>query len=118
MVEYGSYAKEHGVVYAEMDVSPVNRVKYSAGATTYEEIFEGIWEGIVKAERWFGVVIRVRPSLVWGLEADDALECARVAVRYRNKGVVGLGIGGNESAATLEMVQDRALRLLLPGRAG
>ncbi|MGO4646210.1 sigma-70 family RNA polymerase sigma factor [Nocardia sp. 2YAB30] len=93
VVEYAATMKAHGVVYAEIDFSPIGR---TLDGVFYDEMFEGIYAGIVEAEAQHGVIIRMTPSLVWGVTAEQAEECVRWAGGYRHRYVVGLSIGGNE----------------------
>jgi len=95
VVDYAREASAFGAVYLEGIFSPGERVQRGMG---WEEIFEGYADGAVEAAERFGLTVRFTPDLHRGLPVDLAEECARWAVRYRDRGVVGLGLGGNEAA--------------------
>src|SRR6266498_2767900 len=61
-------------------------------------IFEGYTDGAIAAAEEHGVTVRFTPDLYRGVPVELAEECARMAVRYRERGVVGLGLGGIEGA--------------------
>jgi aminodeoxyfutalosine deaminase len=94
VVDYAAEAASFGAVYVEGIFSPVERVQRGL---TFEEIFEGYTDGAVEAAERLGITIRFTPDLYRGAPVDMAEECARWAVRYRDRGVVGLGLGGIET---------------------
>jgi aminodeoxyfutalosine deaminase len=94
VVDYAAEAAGHGAVYLEAIFSPSERV---ARGVAWEEIFTGYTEGGVEAEATHGITVRFTPDLYRGVDEEVAQECARVAVRYRDRGVVGLGLGGAET---------------------
>ncbi|NJC82168.1 adenosine deaminase [Planosporangium mesophilum] len=96
VVGYAAEAASFGAVYLEAIFSPAERVM--RGVVGWDEIFTGYVEGAVEARERYGVEIRFTPDLYRGLDLDLAEECARTAVRYRDRGVVGLGLGGMETA--------------------
>jgi aminodeoxyfutalosine deaminase len=93
VVDYAAEAAGFGAVYLEGIFSPCERV---ARGVAWADIFEGYLDGAAEARERFGVEIRYTPDLYRGLDPAVAEECARVAVRYRDRGVVGLGLGGME----------------------
>jgi aminodeoxyfutalosine deaminase len=95
VVDYAAEAASFGAVYVEGIFSPCERVQRGVG---WEEIFEGYADGADAAFEQYGVTIRFTPDLYRGVPPELAEECARMAVRYRERGVVGLGLGGMESA--------------------
>lgn len=95
VLDYAAEAAGHGAVYIEGIFSPGERVQRGVPAA---EIFTGYCEGAVEAAERYGVTVRFTPDLYRGLDPDVAAECAEWAVRYRDRGVVGLGVGGLESA--------------------
>jgi aminodeoxyfutalosine deaminase len=72
----------------------------------FEAIFEGLERGRERGERDFGV------SLLWIFDAvrQFGAEAARAvfefAVRYRDRNVVAIGIGGDERKASAELFRD------------
>jgi aminodeoxyfutalosine deaminase len=94
VVDYAAEAAGFGAVYLEGIFSPSERV---LRGLAWDDIFTGYAEGAVEAAERYGVTIRFTPDLYRGLDTDTAEECARTAVRYRDRGVVGLGLGGMEA---------------------
>jgi aminodeoxyfutalosine deaminase len=92
-VDYAAEAASFGAVYLEAIFSPCERVQRGVA---WDEIFTGYAEGAVEAYERYGVTVRFTPDVYRGVDVDLAEECARTAVRYRNRGVVGFGIGGPE----------------------
>ncbi|MGO8686096.1 MAG: adenosine deaminase [Candidatus Dormibacteria bacterium] len=93
VVDYAGAAASHGAVYLEGIFSPAERV---ARGVSWDALFNGYCDGAQQAEEEHGVVVRLTPDVHWGIESDDACEVARRAVAFRDRGVVGLGVGGLE----------------------
>jgi aminodeoxyfutalosine deaminase len=91
VVEYAAEAKEHGAVYLEGIFAPGLWRELDT-----DEVFSGYCDGAQEARELHGVEVRLTPDIprVYGLE--DALTTARYAAKYRDRGVVGLGLGGPE----------------------
>ena len=72
----------------------------------FEAIFEGLERGRQQGERDFGV------SLLWIFDAvrhfgsPEAQRVAELAVRYKERNVVGFGIGGDEKRAGPELFRE------------
>jgi len=96
VVDYAAEAAGHGAVYLEGIFSPAERVRRGVG---WAEIMEGYADGAAEAEQRHGVVVRLTPDIDRELEPELAEECARQSVRYRDRGVVGFGLGGPELEA-------------------
>ena len=92
-VDYAAQAAVHGARYVEAIFSPAERMLRGVAP---EALFEGYTEGVRRAWADHGVVMRLTPDLYWGVDPELAEETARWAVRYRDRGIVGLGIGGGE----------------------
>jgi aminodeoxyfutalosine deaminase len=88
-----------------------------ARGVRWEDIFEGYADGAAEAAEAHGVTMRFTPDLYRGVDPELAEECARVAVRYRDRGVVGLGLGGSERATTVAVYQ-RAFDIARDGGLG
>ena len=93
-LDYVAEAAGHGAVYLEGIFSPGERVMRGVG---WDDVFGGYTDAVEEAEDRFGVTLRLTPDLFRGLALDLAEEAARVAVRYADRGVVGLGLGGAEN---------------------
>jgi aminodeoxyfutalosine deaminase len=95
VVDYAAEAAGFGAVYLEGIFSPSERVLRGVG---WDEIFTGYTEGGIEAYQRYGVTVRFTPDIYRGLDPEVAEECARWTVRYRDRGVVGFGLGGMETA--------------------
>lgn len=92
-VDYAGQAASYGAVYVEGIFSPVERVQRGIG---WAEMYSGYCDGIAEARERYGVELRLAPDLYRGCPPELAEECARWCVRYADRGIVGLGIGGAE----------------------
>jgi aminodeoxyfutalosine deaminase len=92
---YAEEASSHGAVYVEGIFTPAERV---SGGATWDEVFSGFCDGADESKEQFGVEVRLTTDIPRNLGLDVALETAHYAVKYRDRGVVGLGLGGPEAA--------------------
>jgi aminodeoxyfutalosine deaminase len=99
VVDYAAEAAGFGAVYLEGIFSPCERV---ARGVAWDDIFGGYADGADEAAERYGVTVRFTPDLYRGVDTDIAQEAARYAVRYRDRGVVGLGLGGMEAGMSAE----------------
>jgi aminodeoxyfutalosine deaminase len=91
VVAYAEEAKAHGAVYLEAIFAP--RIMH--GIDT-DEVFSGYCDGAQEARELHGVEVRLTPDIPRVYALEDALTTARYAVKYRDRGVVGIGLGGPE----------------------
>lgn len=94
VVDYAAEAAGHGAVYLEGIFSPAERVRRGVG---WDEIFSGYCDGAQEALERHGVEVRLTPDIPRGFSLDEAEETVRYAVAYRDRGVVGVGLGGLEA---------------------
>jgi aminodeoxyfutalosine deaminase len=94
VVDYAAEAAEHGAVYLEGIFSPAERVRRGC---TWQEIYEGFCDGADAARELHGVEIRLTPDIPRGFTMDEARATVEWAARYRDRGVVGVGLGGLEA---------------------
>jgi aminodeoxyfutalosine deaminase len=94
VVDYAREAAAHGAVYLEGIFTPAERIM---GGASWDEVFTGFCDGVVAAEEETGVVVRLTPDIPRGFPLEAALETARYSIKYRDRGVVGLGLGGLEA---------------------
>jgi aminodeoxyfutalosine deaminase len=89
----------HAEVYVSVGVNLWRKQDFAA-------IFDGLERGRERGERDFGV------SLLWIFDAvrqfgaEKAKSVAELAVRYKGRGVVGFGIGGDEAKAGPELFRE------------
>jgi adenosine deaminase/aminodeoxyfutalosine deaminase len=95
--------RQQNVVHAEVYVS-IGVIRWRGQPV--EPIFEGLERGRERGQRDFGV------SLLWIFDAvrqfgpEAAAQVFELAARLRNRNVVGVGIGGDESKGPAEWFRD------------
>ena len=94
VVDYAAEAASHGAVYLEGIFSPAERVRHGC---TWEDVFEGVCNGAQEAKEQHGVEIRLTPDIPRGFTQEEARETVDWCARYRDRGVVGVGLGGLEA---------------------
>jgi aminodeoxyfutalosine deaminase len=91
VVEYAAEAASHGAVYIEGIFAP----GLWRGLDT-DEVFSGYCDGAQEALERHGVDVRLTPDIPTVYSPEDAEKIAGYCVSYRERGVVGLGVGGLE----------------------
>jgi aminodeoxyfutalosine deaminase len=94
VADYAQEAAGHGAVYLEGIFTPLEAVQRGV---PWDEVFTGCCDGAQEARETHGVEVRLTPDTPRGCSLEDADLTARYAVRYRDRGVVGLGLGGPEA---------------------
>jgi aminodeoxyfutalosine deaminase len=94
VVDYAAEAKRHGAVYLEAIFSPIERTWRGVG---WDEILEGYCSGAQQARELHGVEVRLTPDITRSAPLDDALTLVEHAARYRERGIVAVGLGGEEA---------------------
>jgi aminodeoxyfutalosine deaminase len=94
VVDYAAEAAAHGAVYVEAIFSPAERI---ARGVRWDEIFAGYCDGAQEAAELHGVTVRLTPDIYRGASGEQAEEVVRHSVAYRERGVVGIGLGGLEA---------------------
>jgi aminodeoxyfutalosine deaminase len=94
VVDYAGEAASHGAVYIEGIFSPAERVRRGV---RWDEIFSGYCDGAQEAEELHGVTVRLTPDIYRGATLEEAEALIRHAVAYRERGVLGVGLGGLEA---------------------
>lgn len=94
VVDYAAAAASQGCVYVEAIFSPAEPVRRG---TPWQEVFEGYCGGAEEAREAYGVEVRLTPEITRDFPVESGEELARWAVRYRDRGVVGIGLGGSEA---------------------
>lgn len=83
-----------GVRYVEVRYSPVLNVR---GGLTLAEAVEHPMRGLARAEREHGIVARVIVCALRNLPPATSLDLARLAVDFKDSGVVGFDLAGGEA---------------------
>src|SRR5213082_2884016 len=94
VVDYAAEAASHGAVYMEGIFSPAERVARGIG---WDGIFAGYCDGAKEARELHGVEVRLTPDIYRGCSLDEAEQVVRHSAAYRERGVVGVGLGGMEA---------------------
>jgi aminodeoxyfutalosine deaminase len=113
VVDYAAEAASHGAVYLEGIFSPAERARRGV---RWEDIFEGYCDGADEARERHEVEVRLTPDITRGFTLEEAEETVRWAARFRDRGVLGVGLGGLEAefppepyAATFERARGEGL---------
>jgi aminodeoxyfutalosine deaminase len=93
VVDYAGEAASHGAVYLEAIFSPAERIRQGIG---WDELFTGYTNGAQEARELHGVEVRLTPDIHRGCPLDEAEQVVRYSAKYRERGVVGVGLGGLE----------------------
>jgi aminodeoxyfutalosine deaminase len=94
VVEYAREAAVHGAVYVEGIFTPAERV---LGGASWDEVMSGFCDGAAQAEEETGVIVRLTPDIPRGFPIEAGIETAEYSVKYRDRGIVALGLGGLEA---------------------
>jgi aminodeoxyfutalosine deaminase len=94
VVDYAAEAAGHGAAYLEGIFTPAEPVGRGA---RWDEVFGGYCDGAQEARERHGVQVRLTPDIPRGFPQEAAEQTARHAVAYRDRGIVGLGLGGLEA---------------------
>lgn len=94
VVEYAADARRHGAVYIEGIFSPIER---HWRGVDLDHVFAGYCDGAQEARERHGVEVRLTPDITRGATLEDAGTAVRYAIKYRDRGIVGIGLGGEET---------------------
>lgn len=100
VVDYAAAVAAQGGVYLEGAFSPAEAARRG---TPWQEIFEGYCSGAEAAHAEHGITVRLTAEITRDFPLESAEQVALWAGRYRARGVVGLGLGGNEAAFPPEL---------------
>jgi aminodeoxyfutalosine deaminase len=93
VVAYAEQAKAHGGVYVEAIFGPSDPVRLGA---SWDEVFSGYCDGAQSAWEEHGVQVALTPDIARQYPIEEAELVGRYAAKYRDRGIVGLGLGGLE----------------------
>jgi aminodeoxyfutalosine deaminase len=94
VVDYAEEAAAHGAVYLEGIFSPAERVARGVG---WDEIYSGYCDGAQEARERHGVEVRLTPDIYRGATSEQAEQVVRYSAKYRERGIVAVGLGGLEA---------------------
>jgi aminodeoxyfutalosine deaminase len=94
VVDYAAEAKRHGAVYLEAIFSPIER---TWRGVSWDAIFSGYCDGAQEARELHGVEVRLNPDITRSAPIEDAFALVEHAAQYRDRGIVAVGLGGEEA---------------------
>jgi aminodeoxyfutalosine deaminase len=112
VVEYAAEAASHGAVYLEAIFSPG-----LWRGLDQDEVFGGYCDGADEARELHNVEVRLTPDLPGVYSPEEAEKVATFAVKYRQRGIVGLGLVGAADAGAAELFA-RAFAIARDGGLG
>jgi aminodeoxyfutalosine deaminase len=103
VVDYAGEAKKHGAVYVEGIFSPIER---TWRGVSWDDLFSGYCDGAQEAKELHGVEVLLTPDVTRAAPVEDGFELVRRAARYKERGIVGIGLGGEEARYPPEKFTD------------
>jgi aminodeoxyfutalosine deaminase len=94
VVHYAAEAAAHGAVYLEGIFSPAERARRGV---EWAAMFDGYCDGAAEARELHGVEVRLTPDIFRGATDVEADTVVDYSLAYRDRGVVGVGLGGLEA---------------------
>jgi aminodeoxyfutalosine deaminase len=94
VVDYAAEAKKHGAVYLEPIFSPIER---TWRGVSWDAILEGYAGGVQLARELHGVEVLLSADITRSAPLDDAHTLVREVAPYRDRGIVAVGLGGEEA---------------------
>jgi adenosine deaminase len=85
--------KKDGVAYVETRFSPLYHTKFGL---SYDQIVESVLRGLKDGARTFNVKFGLVICAMRNLPPSSSLDMAKLAVRFREQGVVGFDLAGDE----------------------
>jgi aminodeoxyfutalosine deaminase len=101
-VDYAAEAASHGAVYLEAIFSPIER---TWRGVDWDELYTGYCDGAQEARELHGVEVRLTPDITRAASLEDAELSVEYAARYRDRGVVAVGLGGEEARYATELFE-------------
>ena len=93
-VDYAEEAAAHGAVYVEAIFSPIER---TWRGVDWDGLYTGYCDGAQEARELHGVEMRLTPDITRSAPLEDAEVSVGYALKYADRGVVGIGLGGEEA---------------------
>jgi aminodeoxyfutalosine deaminase len=94
VIDYAEEAASHGAVYFEGIFSPAERARRGVD---WDEMFSGYCDGAQAARELHGVEVRLTPDIFRGATPEESADVIRYSAKYRDQGIVGIGLGGLEA---------------------
>jgi aminodeoxyfutalosine deaminase len=94
VVDYAAEAARHGAVYIEGIFSPIER---TWRGVSWDDLFGGYCDGAQEARELHGVEFLLTPDVTRAAPVENGFELVRRATKYRERGIAGIGLGGEEA---------------------
>ncbi len=94
VVDYAAEARKHGAVYVEGIFSPIER---TWRGVSWDDLFSGYCDGAQEARELHGIEVLLTPDVTRAAPVEDGFELVRQAAKYKERGIVGIGLGGEEA---------------------
>ena len=94
VVDYAEEAAGHGAVYVEGIFSPAERARRGVN---WDEMYSGYCDGAEETRELHGVEVRLTPDIFRGASQEEAEQVVDYSFKYRDRGVVAVGLGGLEA---------------------
>ena len=91
--ELGEDASKENVRYMEVRYAPM---LHTRGGTKPTEVVEAVLGGLTAAQQDFGIISNVIVCGIRNISTESSLAMARLAVAYKNRGVVAFDLAGAE----------------------
>ena len=93
VVDYAAEATALGAVYIEAIFSPAEP---ALRGVRWQQVFEGYCDGRDEARERFGIEVNFTPDITRSFPLRMARKAVKWCLKYRDRGVVGVGLGGPE----------------------
>jgi aminodeoxyfutalosine deaminase len=94
VVDYAAEAASHGAVYVEGIFSPIER---TWRGVSWDDLFGGYCDGAQEARELHGVEVLLTPDVTRAAPVEHGFELVRRATKYKERGIAGIGLGGEEA---------------------
>ncbi len=102
VLDYAAEAAGHGAVYLEGIFSPAEAAERGV---PWEEVFAGFCDGAEEARQVHGVQVNLTPDIPRGYPMEAAELTVTHSLANRDRGIVGIGLGGSEAKYPPELFQ-------------
>jgi aminodeoxyfutalosine deaminase len=99
---YAAQAAAHGAVYLEGIFTPAEP---AGRGVPWEEVFAGYCDGAAEAFETYGVKVNLTPDIPRGYPLEAAELTVTHGLAHASRGIVGIGLGGSESANPAELFE-------------
>jgi aminodeoxyfutalosine deaminase len=114
VLDYAEQAVAQGAVYMEAIFGPTNSAREGV---PWDAIFSGYCEGAAEASEKLGITVLLTPDIGREFSMEEAELTLHYALKHRDRGVVGIGLGGLEADYPPELFESLFSRARAEGLA-